>query len=217
MKIDYTLVSFENLKLSPRYATKIRGYFGNKYKEIEMMHNHKDNGFIFKYPKVQYKVIDDKPVVCGINEGAKLAAKLGLVDDEILIDNELIDVSQKEIIKKTVEFGIAEDYIEYKFLTPWIALNQKNINIYKELNNIKKEEFLNKILIGNILSMSKGLEYTVEDKIYVWLNVKESDIKLKGISMKGFTGSFKTNFKIPNYLGIGKSVSRGFGTVRNLD
>lgn len=217
MKIDYTLVSFENLKLSTRYAAKIRGYFGNKYKEIELMHNHKDKGFIFKYPKVQYKVIDDKPVICGINEGAKLAAKLGIVDDEILMDNELIDVSQKEIIKKTVEFGTAEDYIEYKFLTPWIALNQKNISMYKELNNIKKEEFLNRILIGNILSMAKGLDYTVEDKIHVWLNVKEINIKLKGISMKGFVGSFKTNFKIPNYLGLGKSVSRGFGAVKSLD
>ncbi len=34
--------------------------------------------------------------------------------------------------------------------------------------------------------------------------------------MIGFTGTFTftTNFLIPDYLGIGKSVSRGFGTVK---
>ena len=31
--------------------------------------------------------------------------------------------------------------------------------------------------------------------------------------MLGFSGYFSTNAIIPSYLGIGKSVSRGFGTV----
>ena len=31
--------------------------------------------------------------------------------------------------------------------------------------------------------------------------------------MLGFLGSFSVNFEIPVYWGIGKSVSRGFGTV----
>ncbi|NOX21076.1 MAG: CRISPR-associated endonuclease Cas6 [Nitrospirae bacterium] len=29
----------------------------------------------------------------------------------------------------------------------------------------------------------------------------------------GFLGTFSVNFEIPDYWGIGKSVSRGFGTV----
>ena len=31
--------------------------------------------------------------------------------------------------------------------------------------------------------------------------------------MLGFLGAFSVNFAIPDYWGIGKSVSRGFGTV----
>ncbi len=31
--------------------------------------------------------------------------------------------------------------------------------------------------------------------------------------MEGFLGTFFVNFEIPDYWGIGKSVSRGFGTV----
>ena len=32
--------------------------------------------------------------------------------------------------------------------------------------------------------------------------------------MLGFLGTFSVNFEIPDYWGIGKSVSRGFGTVK---
>lgn len=32
-----------------------------------------------------------------------------------------------------------------------------------------------------------------------------------------FLGTFSVNFEIPDYWGIGKSVSRGFGTVKRID
>jgi hypothetical protein len=35
--------------------------------------------------------------------------------------------------------------------------------------------------------------------------------------MIGFLGNFSVNFEIPDYWGIGKSVSRGFGTVKRVD
>ena len=44
-------------------------------------------------------------------------------------------------------------------------LNQNNISKYKNSNNVDKEEILKKILVGNIISMSKGLDYTVKLKM----------------------------------------------------
>jgi hypothetical protein len=35
--------------------------------------------------------------------------------------------------------------------------------------------------------------------------------------MLGFLGTFSVNFEIPDYWGIGKSVSRGFGTIIRTD
>jgi hypothetical protein len=32
-----------------------------------------------------------------------------------------------------------------------------------------------------------------------------------------FVGKFRTNLGIPDFLGIGQSVSRGFGTIRHID
>lgn len=45
---------------------------------------------------------------------------------------------------------------------------------------------------------------------------KEIPTSLKGTPMLGFLGTFSVNFAIPDYWGIGKSVSRGFGTVKRV-
>ncbi len=55
-----------------------------------------------------------------------------------------------------------------------------------------------------------------------WLSEKRLAMGLVGLSvskapMLGFLGSFSENFEIPDYWGIGKSVSRGFGTVKRVN
>lgn len=214
MEVEYSIVRFENISMQTRQGDKLRGYFANKYKENELIHNHRGDKLIYQYPKIQYKVIEGIPLVCGIEEGARLICGIGFETDSILIDKNEMEVFQKEFIKSIEQFEETGDYITYKFLTPWIALNQKNIYVYENSNNIEREDLLKKILIGNILSMAKGLNYNVLNKIHVWLDVKECETNFKNIRMKAFKGTFKVNFLIPDYLGLGKSVSRGFGTIK---
>ncbi len=213
MKIDYTLVKFENIFLKARQATKLRGYFARKFPHEKIISNHDGDKFIYNYPKVQYKVIDGQPVICGICEGSSLISQIGFNTDEIDIDGEKINVSQTKIIRKPLEFGICDNYVEYRFVTPWMALNQKNIGKYIRASDFEKEDMLKRILIGNILSMSKGLGYNVNGTLHAWIDVEECSVKFKNIDMKAFKGRFKVNFLIPEYLGLGKAVSRGLGTV----
>lgn len=214
MKLDICKVIFDDIKLSPRYSEKIRGYLGNKYIENNLLHNHDENKFIYRYPMVQYKVESGIPIIIGINEGASVVAKIAIMNDELVLDGKEYNTFQKQIIKSSIDFGCTKDYIEYKFITPWIALNQKSINKYINSNKMEREEILKSKLIGNIISMSKGLDYTVNERINCWINLKEKEVMLKGTKHIGFLGEFKVNFNIPEYLGIGKSVSRGFGTVK---
>ncbi len=216
MVIDYAIIKYEDMNFSPKHASKIRGYFGRKYEEYSILHNHGEEKYLFTYPKVQYKVISRKPLICGINEGAKLICKLGIMEDEIIIDGNKKEIVQKKISVTKEEFGITDNYIEYEFLTPWLALNQKNNQKFHNMNDIEREDILKKILIGNIISMSKGLSYTISDNIYIWINLKEKETSLKGVKMKGFYGEFKVNFNIPDYMGLGKAVSRGFGTIKKV-
>lgn len=45
----------------------------------------------------------------------------------------------------------------------------------------------------------------------------EKFIEYKGVFNLTFNITFKTNLNIPDYVGIGKGVSIGFGIVRQLD
>lgn len=214
IKTNYTCIRYPDLNLKMRDGVKLRGYFANKYAFDDIMHNHGNSGTIYRYPLIQYKVIDNIPALIGLNNGATIIMRIGMSEDEIVIEDTHFNLERAEIISTNVDFGLSENYHEYHFKTPWFCLNQNNIEDYKNSTETGKKSLLNTILIGNILSMSKGLNYWVEDKLIVDTNVTEIPINFKGKSMLAFKGSFVTNFQIPDYLGLGKSVSRGFGTVR---
>jgi hypothetical protein len=75
---------------------------------------------------------------------------------------------------------------------------------------------LEKILIGNILSFFKYSNYNVEKNIKVNIHFHEKETFFKSIIILAFSGSFITNALIPDLVGLGKSVSRGFGTIKKI-
>jgi len=112
--------------------------------------------------------------------------------------------------------GISKGKRHYKFITPWLALNPENYRKYREMQNWKeKKTFLNRILTGNVLSMCKGLGIVVEKELFVRSKVEECRAEYKNLPVTGFRGEFEINFKIPDFFGLGKGVSQGFGLVKN--
>lgn len=217
MKLEVMRLSFENVEIAKRDIPKVRGFIASNYPEYDELHNHKGNKTIYRYPVIQYKSIEGIPCIIAINEGVNVLKKIENEVDNITIENKIIDIFEKRIKYEKDEYGISDTLLKYEFDSPWMCLNDKNFKIYTKSNDKEKKQLLKRILIGNILSMSKSIGYTVEEKINVYLQLKSCNIKFKNKDMLGFKGYFIINFKIPNYLGIGKSVSRGFGTVRNLD
>ncbi len=71
--------------------------------------------------------------------------------------------------------------------------------------------------MGNLLSASKGLGYVAKEHIRLDLGRMQEEIcLLKGTKVTGIRGEFTTNFAIPDFMGLGKSVSRGYGAVTRL-
>ena len=197
-------------------ASKLRGYIANRFKEYQILHHHiKEVGYLYTYPRVQYKVIEGTPVILGIEEGAEVLKKISDDITELRLGKSGYHVESIQIMEMNAEFGPCRENHQYKFITPWLALNPSNYEKYKAITDWKeKKEFLNGILVGNILSMCKSLNYVVTRKLYVHSRLDEENVEYKAIPLIGFTGEFKVNFRIPDFFGLGKGVSQGFGAVK---
>lgn len=213
MQITQTIIQFPDIQLQPRDAHKLRGYFGNLFKEHSpLLHNHYFDGTIrYAYPLVQYKVIEQVPVLVGFQEGAELLISLFLKIRELDIEGKHFAVLAKNIQQTRYELNVNRQLYVYTFKTLWMALNQKNFRKYERVN--EKTLFLNQQLQNNILSFYKGLSYRTNDRIMAITRLKEKQTLFKGQLMLAFSGEFTTNAFIPEWTGIGKAVSRGFGTV----
>jgi len=216
MKIKKVVLIFSGVELNKADIPKFRGYISKKYPNYEIIHNHlKDGSLRYSYPLIQFKTIENKPAIVGINEGIDLLKKVFLEISNIKIGEQMRDINEKSIALREDEFGVSIDFIDYKFYSPWMALNQENYNKYNRMNRYDQMVFLKHILRENLKTISKGFGYTIPDIDEVKVDGKfiKRMVNFKNIKMLCFVGSFITNFHIPEYLGIGKQVARGFGMV----
>ncbi|MDM8552449.1 CRISPR-associated endonuclease Cas6 [Desulfobacterales bacterium HSG2] len=218
MKKSTLLLS--NIRLKPSQIHKLRGFVGNLFKDYDVIHNHDPvtGKPIYRYPLIQFKLLRGTPVIIAITDKAVEAfAAIFMTLEKIRIGETEIPVYEKDLKLEEVSFGYSAETFMYEFASPWIGLNQASYRQYSGItDHAERNLMLKRKLIGNILSMSKYLDYWVEkgQEIRAEIRMKERPVNLKGRSMIGFAGMFKTNFVIPDDLGIGKSVSRGFGTVK---
>lgn len=198
---------------------QIRGFLGNKFIENTDFHNHINNGLNYKYPSIQYKIINREFHILAINESIPMLYSILPQIKEFKINNEVLPV--KEISMKNYEenIGVDNDFFVYKFISPYFVFNQENYRKFKELESQReKNDLINKILTGNILSYLKSMNIWVEEKIYVDFYMENNKvIKCKDTKVIGLEGEFATNVRLPDYIGLGKGVAKGNGIIIKTD
>ncbi|GAB4008515.1 hypothetical protein GCM10028808_14850 [Spirosoma migulaei] len=225
--IPITTITFPEIALRTRDAHKLRGYFGALFKaHSPLLHNHLDSDagtdgvadvkFRYAYPLVQYKVLDHIPTLVGLGEGATLLTQLFLQMREVQIENETFPVLSKHIRHEQTPIGIADDLIEYRFETLWMALNQDNFRDYRRYTEAEQQAQLKRVLTSQLLALFRefGLWLQPHERILVRLSVEERTTQFKNQTMVAFTGSFLANVILPDGIGLGKAVSRGFGALK---
>jgi len=216
MTVPQTILRFPEIHLETRDAHKLRGYFGNLFKEhSSLLHNHFEDGQArYKYPLVQYKVIHEVPMLVGLDEGATLLTELFLKINELNIDGRIYPIMQKNLDHYQAEAGLDHDLHSYRFENLWMALNQENYKHYGLLSNQEEKlVLLNTILKNNLLSFFKGVNIWLDEPLMAKGTFSEHHTQFKNQTMLAFNGNFVTNALLPDFIGIGKAVARGFGTV----
>ena len=215
-------ITFPEVKLKMRDSHKLRGYFGNLFMEHSpLLHNHFEDGRSrYEYPKVQYKVLNEIPYLVGIGtEASRLLTELFLKIKELDINGEKFPVFAKNIEARNWTIGLSDTLQTYRFETLWMALNQDNHALYVNYSDEQRLDQLRGICTQNILAFftAFGLRLPPEARVMTALqDIKTKETNFKNNRMLAFKGQFVTNALLPDFIGLGKSVSRGFGSVKKI-
>lgn len=191
-----------------------------QYNANILFHNHKDTEALrYAYPLIQYKRISGKAAIVCMGEGVNVIGEYlsnGL--KEILINGAPIKLSIENAIPRITTTQVWDNGFKYR-ISNWLALNSENYAKYTAIESeAERIIFLEKILTGNILSFFKGtginVERNIECKI---LSLNQTRLQqFKGTKLMAFSLTFKCNASLPDYIGLGRHVSVGFGTVVQL-
>ena len=219
IKVKIIQIQFPNNLMNRFDIPKFRGYLAKLYPKYTLLHNHLENGkFRYGYPQIQFKTIKKIPTIIGISEGLKILKMVFMDVEELNIDGRHQKIWEKSIKVREEPFGQTEDYYSYQFLSHWMALKEENFETYKQLNSIERQVFLKHLIRENLKTISKGFQYRIPDidSVKVEGYFKSRIMNFKNVQMLCFKGEFTVNFIIPDYLGIGKQVARGYGMVKKI-
>ena len=220
MEIKKTIIKLSdklNIEEIPFLRGAVMALAGNQ----EGFHNHnQDSTDIYRYPKIQYKIIDECPAVVGINDYASDLETLFRQDERYIlkIGNRKIDF---EIVEKSTTYETLINRtsgIKNYLIKNWLPLNQDNFKVYSKLDRLAdKVSELDRILVGNILSFHLGFDVIFPPEVEIEAYIKEiKSIKTalyKGLKMICLDVVIATDVNLPLYLGLGKGVSRGYGVI----
>lgn len=218
-KLRTLLVTFSNdFKHTP--ITAFRAAVIEKVgREHQLFHNHNGETFVYQYPLIQYKRIGGRPGIFCLDEGVDEIHKLFSHRNwSINLLGEKVELKVDRLDMKTTTINVWEKSFEYS-LWNWQALNEDNWKRYLELDSmVEKVAMLEKILTANILSFAKGIDWHIEQPVKVVIkDVKlERDSRMKDIMVRTFEVDFRTNVYLPDFMGLGKGVSKGFGILRKI-
>jgi hypothetical protein len=160
------------------------------------------------------KQIKNSLITLGISQGADFLFEHTRGLNEIPQGTSACTILERDTTIRLEEFVIGP-LQTYEFLTPWLALNQQNAKKFYTLKGkVERDAFMHRILINNLGMLAKSLDYKIPEPIQCEAKIRFRIDWIERENVIVFLGKFRTNLKIPDYFGIGQSVSQGFGTIR---
>jgi len=195
---------------------ELRLYLAAKLGEYTLLHKEKSSGFVYRYPVVQCKQIRNQIIVLGISQGAGFLAGLTTGLKEISTGRSACTILERDTAIRCEEFGIGIPQ-SFEFLTPYPALNQQNAKKFYTLQGKPdRDAFMHRILVEDLEKLAKSLDYTIPGPISCEATIRFRIDRIGRENVIVFLGRFRTNLIIPDYFGVGRSASQGFGTIRRL-
>jgi hypothetical protein len=172
---------------------------------------------LHRYPALHCKQVKGELMLIGICQGADFLWQITSGNQEIEAGEIPCRIISRDAVIRHEEFGIDGTTHSYEFLTQWLALNQQYAKKFYDLSGKPaRDAFMEKLLLSHLTTLAKSLDYVPPGPITCKAKVKFMRERIDRENVIVFLGKFSTNLRIPDYLGIGQSVSQGYGTVREI-
>lgn len=187
-----------------------------------LFHGHLPDGLRYSYPLIQYKKLGEYAAVVALQEAVPQLAELLLentVPIKLRLGRRMVSASVSDVFRQNIDMSVSTAMRTFE-ISRWLPLNQENYDAYCTMDSLAdKLAFLENLLLGNILSFAKGVGVFFEEQVRVSIVyiLSTGTFKYKGVEMLGFDIQFRTNVRLPEFIGLGKGVSLGFGTIMSED
>lgn len=184
-----------------------------------LFHNHVGEGFRYRYPLVQYKRIGGEAAVLFVGEGIDEAGALfNRLTGTLTLGDRVVACQLGHADAQRTNVQLWQESFTYS-LRKYLALNQDNLLRYEQAQSLAERcEMLEHIIVGNILSFAKSLGIYFDGEVKVSIQQLDGPrpYRFKQVRMLGFDLQFTCNVSLPDYIGLGKGASLGFGVVKRL-
>lgn len=202
------------------FSSSVRRYFADKYPHPLFNNHYPDGRSIYRSrgAPFQFKVINNEVYILALNEGVEFAQSFMWPDAITMpIGNNGFVIELELSSKETKHASYQPSSLKcYRNISPYIALNQDKQKAYLSLTEEEKRKAIEKGLANHILAAAKWCGVTVTHRIQTNLIQLKTGIPIKikdELKFPPFDVMFESNTEIPDYIGIGKFVSRGYGTL----
>lgn len=205
--------------ISPAQIRQWRGAFIQMAGwENDLFHNHQGTAtkYHYRYPLIQYRIWDGQASIFAINKGVDAFQQALFANDwnlnwkgsnyNIGIENLRMDTFSLEMLPQP------KTYTLHKYL----PFNQDNYRRWQSTNGmIQRIAILEEVLVGHILCFATAMDYQLPERLEVSLqNIQNMRCLNHKAPMLAFDLEFTANIQLPFGIGLGKSVSHGYGQCR---
>lgn len=183
----------------------------------DLFHNHSETGFRYSYPLIQYKIINRRAAIIGINQGGEALKQMFSMLKALpcQLGNKPTELHVASVTEEEMTVEQTEDSHCY-YIRNWLPLNSHNYVEFMHAEGlIEQIALLENILIGNILSFAKCIGVFFENPLICRIEQLE-DCGMetyKGVNLMNFSARFRANVRLPQWIGIGKSSSINHGII----
>ena len=134
------------------------------------------------------------------------------LDLTLQLGEESVAVGDAALTLRCEPFGISEQLLHYRLVTPVLLLKSENYRRYQGLDERGQRAERDRLLVSNLLTAMRGLDIHFPVQLYAaFTRSRLRPCHYKGQELIGIDGEMACNAVLPEGLAIGHAVSHGFG------